>query len=411
MIPGIPWTAEPWLRPALLLALASFVETLGFGHLGAFTPLYLERFGVPHDAVPLWTGMLTAISFVPGLPLAPLWGVWADRYGRKLIIIRSTIGEGLIFLIFGIAGEAWHLLIARALVGFILGNTGVMYALLSDLTKKNQLASAIAFIGAGSTLGVSVGPFIGGWLVEWIGLDRLYQLDGLACMLVALLLVVGLKEERREPAPTASTLDLLRALPGNLRASPIILPLFGLYFIALLGMNLSSPFVPLLVAEVYHGDQLPVAIGTQMLAAGLLAAICGPVIGRMGGHYGHSRVLGICLGLAALGMAIQALASDFLTLLVARSFLGAVGGGLSPLVVSVIALATPPAQRGSVLNLTLYPGNLSFLIGGVGGSLLATMGLRAVFTASSVILGIAALLTANRLRGFTTTADEPAETA
>ena len=61
--------------------------------------------------------------------------------------------------------EPWHLLIARALVGFILGNTGVMYAMLSDITPRRQLATAIAFIGAGSTLGVSVGPFVAGWLV------------------------------------------------------------------------------------------------------------------------------------------------------------------------------------------------------------------------------------------------------
>src|SRR5436190_8171808 len=168
---------SPWQRSALLLALASFVETLGFGHLGSFTPIYLQQLGVPAEAVPAWTGILSASSFILGLPLAPLWGVWADRYSRKLIIIRSTLGEGLIFFLFAMAVEPWHLLVARMLVGIILGNTGVMYAMLADLAPRRQLAFAIGWISAGGTLGMSVGPFVGGWALSWISLSQLYLFD------------------------------------------------------------------------------------------------------------------------------------------------------------------------------------------------------------------------------------------
>jgi len=404
------WISEPWLRPALLCCLASFVETLGFGHLGSFTPLYLEQFGIPTEAVPQWVGLLTAVSFVLGLPLAPLWGVWADRYSRKLIIVRSTVGEGLIFFLFGIADAPWQLIVARMLVGFILGNTGVMYALLSDVTPRRQLATAIAFISAGSTLGVSVGPFVGGWLVTWIGFERLFQLDAVICWAVALLLIVGLRDTRASDRPRASTLELLQALPGSLRASPVVLPLFGIYFIALLGMNMHAPFVPLLVAEVYRGAQLPVAIGTLALITGVISALCGPFVGRLGGRYGHRPVLAACVGIACIAVAVQTFVGDYTALVVARSVLGAVAGGLSPLIVSVIALATPEAQRASVLSLTLFPGNLSFLIGGVGGSAIAALGIRAVFAASAGILAVTSVVTlvAGRLGGRPTPQAEKA---
>ena len=56
------WTAG-------LFAAASFVETMGFGHLGAFTPLYLRDLGVDADAIPQWTGILAGASFILGLPL------------------------------------------------------------------------------------------------------------------------------------------------------------------------------------------------------------------------------------------------------------------------------------------------------------------------------------------------------
>lgn len=381
-----------WRRVAVLFAVASFVETFGFGHLGAFTPIYLEQLGLPTEAVPLWTGLLSAVTFSLGLPLAPMWGVWADRYSRKLIIVRSTVGEGLIFLSFGLASEPWHLIIGRMLVGFILGNTGVMYAVLSGMTPRPQLAMAFGLMASGSTLGLTLGPFIGGWLTTQIGLSQLFVLDAVVCCAAGLLLVMFLREQRSPGTNALSTMDLLRALPGNLRASPLILPLFALYFILFLGPSVQAPFVPLLVAEVYDGPDLPVAIGGIMLATGCLSAVCTPLVGRLAGRIGNRPVLIAALLGSAAAATVQALAADYWTLLASRAALGLFGGGTGPLVVSMIALATPEDRRASVLNLTLFPTNLAHMGGALLGSLVAVLSLRAVFVCSAGILAAAAAL-------------------
>lgn len=351
--PSVPTVS--WRGPALLLALASFVETLGFGHLGAFTPLYLRDLGLPADAVPQWTGLLAAASFVLGLPLAPLWGVWADKYSRKLIIIRSTLGEGIIFFLFSVAGAPWHLLIARMLVGFILGNTGVMYAMLADLAPRHQLAFAIGWITAGGTLGMSVGPFVGGWLVPRIGLGQLYLMDALACWMVLALLVLALPERRPAQRPEASTVELLRALPAKVWGTPAVPSLFALYFVVFLGMNMQMPFVPLLVEAVYEGPDLPLAIGAVMLAVGILSAASGPLLGRLGGRFGARPVLTVALAAGAVAVAAQVVVPDYGSVLAARSALGLVQGGAAPLVVSMIAAAVPEDRRASVLNVILFP--------------------------------------------------------
>jgi len=384
----------PWQRTALLLALASFVETLGFGHLGSFTPLYLQQLGVAPDALPTWTGVLSAASFVLGFPLAPLWGVWADRYSRKLIIIRSTLGEGVIFFLFSIAGEPWHLLAARMLVGFILGNTGVMYAMLADLTPRRQVAFAIGCISAGGTLGMSVGPFVGGWALGRISLGQLYLIDALACWAVVVLLAVLLRERRDRLRPHASTLDLLRALPRNVFASPAVPPLFLLYFVVFFGANMQMPFVPLLVEAVYQGPDLPLAIGGVALAAGVLSAGSGPLLGRLAGRFGSRRVLTVALGVGALAMLAQARAPDYGWLLVTRAAFGLVTGGAAPLVVSMVAAAVPDDRRGSVLNIILFPSYFAWLFGPLLGSALAAFGIRAAFAGSAVMVAAAAGLNA-----------------
>ena len=73
-----------------VFTLAGIVESQAFGHLGAFTPLYLQQLGVAGARIPQWTGILQSLAFVIGLPLLPVWGIWAERYGRKIIIIRSA---------------------------------------------------------------------------------------------------------------------------------------------------------------------------------------------------------------------------------------------------------------------------------------------------------------------------------
>jgi DHA1 family multidrug resistance protein-like MFS transporter len=248
---------------------------------------------------------------------------------------------------------------------------------------------AIGFISAGSTLGISVGPFVGGLLAAHLGLSQLYLLDAVVAWLVGLLLIVALRERRTAPRATSSSLELLRALPGNLRASPAILPLFALYFVAFLGQNMQAPFVPLLVAEVYDGTELPVAIGTLMLVSGTIGAICTPLVGRLGGWLGPRPVLVVGLAAAAVATIAQVFIADYRTLVLARSALGMVTGGLGSLIVSLIAQAAPVERRASILNITLFPTYFAFLFGAVAGSAIATLGIRAVFGAASAVLAAA----------------------
>ena len=381
------------MTTAALFALASFVETLGFGHLGAFTPIYLEQLGLPSESVPQWTGLLAGATWLLGLPLAPLWGVWADRYSRKLVIVRSTLVEGIIFFLFAVADAPWQLFVARLLVGFILGNTGVMYAMLADLAPRAQMASAIGFVTVGMTVGASIGPFLGGWLVTQLGVSGLYLLDAGVAWLVTLVLIIWLREDRSSPRPEATSLELLKALPASLKASPAILPLFGLYAVAFLGNQMQGPFVPLLVAETHGGEDLPVVIGTVLLAGGLASAVATPIVTRLGGKYGEGRVLVLALAAGAVATLGQALTGGVVDLLVSRAALGLFLGATGPLIISMIAIATPEERRASVLNVTMFPSYAGFIGGAALGTALAAHSIRAVFAGSAGLLVVAAALT------------------
>ena len=127
-----------WRALLVLFTLVGVVESQAFGHLTAFTPLFLQQLRVPMQQIPGWTGILAALGFVVGLPLLPFWGVWADRFGRKIIIVRSAYVEAIIFSLTALSPNVWVLAVGRFLSGFVLGNTGVMLALLADVTPRRR---------------------------------------------------------------------------------------------------------------------------------------------------------------------------------------------------------------------------------------------------------------------------------
>ena len=61
------------------------VEGLGVSQVFAFLPPYLREMGVPEAERLPFVGLFSALIFIVGMPLVPLWGVWADKYSRKAV--------------------------------------------------------------------------------------------------------------------------------------------------------------------------------------------------------------------------------------------------------------------------------------------------------------------------------------
>src|SRR5919199_5190648 len=146
-----------WRTLMVLFTLTGVVESLSYGHFGALTPIYLRDLKVAQADIPFWTGILGGAGFVIGLPLLPFWGVWAEKYSRKLVIIRSSYISALLFAIAAASQNVWMLFFARFLVGFVLGNTGVMLALQAEATPRDRLGGVIGIVSSGSPLGGASG--------------------------------------------------------------------------------------------------------------------------------------------------------------------------------------------------------------------------------------------------------------
>jgi DHA1 family multidrug resistance protein-like MFS transporter len=383
-----------WRVLLVVFTLTGVIESQAFGHLNAFRPLYLQELGVPLAEIPTWTGILAALGFVIGLPLLPFWGVWADRYSRKLIIARTAYIEGILFTVAALAPNVWVLALAQVLVGFVFGNTGVMLAMLADTTPRKRLGLAVGIASAGFPIGSSIGPFIGGLIAQGPGIRTLLGLDAALSVLAGLMLTLIVREGARR-APSGLTVGgMLRAATRDILSSPVVVRLFILYFLAMYGLSLVQPFIPILLQRLYHGDQrfLPTVIGTTLTLAGVAMAITTPFWGRLGDLAGRWRVLPICLGAVMLGLALAGLSSSLGMLQGVVLGIGLFQGGIGTTIIALLALLAPEERRASILNFSLLPSQLSWFVGPITGAGLAAITLRLPFAAAAVVAAVALVL-------------------
>ena len=202
--------AQDWRVLVAVFWVTSMVEGLGVSQVFALLPAYLRQMGVAEADRLAFIGLFSALVFVVGMPLVPLWGVWADKYSRKAVIVRSALVEAVVFAGVALSQEPWQLALSMLLIGFQLGNTGVMLAGIRDVTPTHRLGTTIAVFGASGPIGFAVGPILAGILIDAFGwpLAGVFWLSAAFSVGTALLVAFGSKEVRPEVVPTGSVLSL-----------------------------------------------------------------------------------------------------------------------------------------------------------------------------------------------------------
>ena len=385
-----------WVTLLVLFGIASAVEAFTVSHVFRFLPLYLVTIHVPPAEVPAWTGYLNAAFFLFGLPLVPFWGVWAERYGRIPIIARSAFVEAVVFSVLWVAQNRWHAAFGLLLVGFQLGNTGVMLTALRAVSPQQRVGFAISLFGVTPSLGFALGPVTGGWLVDHnlLNLHTLFALDAALSLAAGVLLLAFAREGPRLARPSGSAVQLaLAALRGALTGR-LTLIVFGVFGLAYFAQQIANPFLPLLVLRIMGSTSGAAGrIGLVFGASALLGALLSPLAGAAGDRFGFRPLLGGACVLAAASLAELALAPNLVWLTVGAVFLGAAAATAISMVFALLATSVPEERRATTLNLVLLPIYLSSIAGGIVGAILVRDGLNTVLLAAAAISLIAALLT------------------
>ena len=277
--------APNWHVILAVFWVTQLVESLGVSQVFALLPTYLRELGVSEtDRLP-FIGLFGSLVFVLGLPLVPLWGVWADKYSRKVVIVRSCLVEVVVFGLAALAREPWQMAVAVLLIGFQLGNTGVMLAGIRDVVPRHRVGTSIALFGAAGPVGFAVGPVLAAVLIDGAGwsVSGVFALSAVFSIGTALLVSLGTHEVRPEVIPVGPVLRLAFGAVRGVLGDRDVRRLFVVYGVVFLANQVSRPYTPVLVEGlVGTGVGLASAIGLVMGVASLVGALASPAAGWAG---------------------------------------------------------------------------------------------------------------------------------
>ena len=380
---------QDWRSLLLVYGITSTIESLGVSQIFAFLPLRLREVGLPADQVATFTGVFTSLIFVFGIVLVPFWGVWADKYSRRAVIVRSAVVEAIVFAGVALAEEPWQVAASMLLVGLQLGNTGVMLAALRDVAPRNRVGTVTALFGATSPLGFAIGPVLGGFMVNGLGwpLTAVFWFSALLSLAVVVLLLVGSREVRPPVIPEGSAVALARRAIRGVIGDPAVMRIFTIFGVSILASQMSRPYLPLLVASV-HGlaPGLESAIGLVAGTAALVGALASPLAGPLGDRIGFRSVLAGTLlggGVALLGMTLAATVATLALVAVVYSSMQA---ATQAMVFALVSVEVAPERRSATLNLVLLPLYVAGIIGPTMGAIVASVaGVDGVFVAAALV--------------------------
>ena len=357
-----------------------------------FLPLYIHGLGVQRTAdVERWTGLVYSATFMVSVFAQPVWGRLSDRIGRRVMLLRSSIGMGLIMASMGLVTAVWQLFLLRALMGSVSGFISAATALQATQTPREHAGRALGTLQTGAVTGGLIGPFVGGVLAEWMSLRHIFFVTGGVQLLATVLVLIFVREDYK-PDPKTASLDT-RSFFQMLRTTGIVLPLFVVSMVLQMGYLAIEPIVTIYVRELSPtAPHLTTLAGAVFAAVGFGNLLSAPRLGRLSDRVGSEKILFWSLVAAALLYLPQAFASSAYVLMGMRFVLGLAIGGLVPSVQALIRRYTPEALQGRAFGY-----NSSFLMAGnlvgplLGGFLSGAFGIRMIFFVTASLFAVNAV--------------------
>ena len=378
-----------WRRNLAAAWTGQLLAMIGFSFAFPFIPLYVQELGVsdPHE-VEMWAGLLGFAAGASMAVSAPVWGALADRYGRKSMVLRSTLGGAVLVGAMGLAANVQQLLLLRFLQGSVTGVTAASSSLVASFTPRERVGFALGTMQMSIYAGYSLGPLLGGVIADNIGFRYSFFLTGGMLFLGGLVVLFFVEEGSRQSRGKGLKREPMFAGLAGILHQPALLALIAVV-LAIQGTgNMVSPLFPLFVQEITPGGRsVASTVGLILGVAGVVSAISALAIGRVSDRLGHRRVLAICALGAGLSYLPQSLSTDPAQVLVLRALLGFFVGGMLPSANALIALQAPRAAQGAAFGLSATASSLGHALGPLLGAALATtLGLRAVLVVAGLFL-------------------------
>lgn len=379
-----------WKRNLFVCWFGMFITGVGMSQIAPVLPLYIDQLGI-HDTalIEQFSGIAFGITFVISAIFSPIWGQAADRFGRKPMLLRASLGMAVVVFTMGFAQNVYQLIGLRLLQGVITGYATACTTLIATQTDKEHAGWALGTLSTASIAGSLLGPMIGGYIGENFGLQNVFFITGALLLLAFITTVLFVKESFIRPnRKVLNGKEIWKTVPEK----EITIIMFVTSFVLTLALYSVEPIITVYISQLSDTGHIALLAGMTFSASGLANIIAAPSLGRLSDRIGAQKVMLAALVVAGIIFIPQAFAQNPWQLMGLRFLLGLAAAGLLPSVNILIKKITPDSLTGRVFGFSIAAQYLGAFGGSIlGGQVAAYCGIRYVFFITSTLLLINAV--------------------
>jgi MFS family permease len=363
-----------------------FMSGMGMSQIAPVLPLYIKHLGVESPAaVAQLSGLAFGITYIVSAVFSPIWGSAADKYGRKPMLIRASLGMSVIIGLMGLAPNVHVLIGLRVLLGVVSGYATACTTMIATQADKDHIGFALGTLSTSNITGSLFGPSIGGLIGDFLGYRYVFLTTGSLLFLSFLTTVLFVREEfTRQDKKIAALGKIWRSVPEK----GLTLTLFLTFFMVSAGMFSVQPVLTVYINQLSgHGGYVALVSGLVFSASGLANILAAPSLGKLGDRIGTHKVLLFALIFAGVMFIPQAFVTSAWQLMGLRFLLGLSMGGLNPSINSLLKKITPDELTGRIYGLNMSANYFGVFWGSVlGGQIAGWLGVRYVFLLTGFLL-------------------------
>jgi DHA1 family multidrug resistance protein-like MFS transporter len=394
-----------WQRNLAALWIGQLIAIAGFSVTLPFLPYYVQELGISGvDRVAFWTGLITSAQATTMALVAPIWGSLADRYGRKIMVVRAMFGGAVVIGSMGFTRNVYQLLVLRAIQGTLTGTVPAATTLVASNTPEERRGYALGLLQMAIYLGASVGPLLGGFVSDNLGYRAAFFVTG-GLLFVAGVLVSALVREEFAPPPEKEGKDEARPRLWDglllVLRTRALLTVFSVRVLMRTAFRIVSPVLALFIQQLAApGVRVASLTGTITGVASAVSAGSSIFMGRSSDKFGPRRILTACGTAACLLYILQGWAQTTTQFLILRALNGVAMGGVVAATSALLAELAPRDRFGAVygVNTSLTAAANAFAPM-IGAALTARWGLSSAFLGAGVMYGLATLVVAAAVPG------------
>lgn len=354
-------TKEQW-KKMIILMINMFIAIGSFGIIIPILPSYLVSIGQGGTAA----GLMIAIFAGAQLVMSPIAGKWTDKYGRRIMIISGLALLAISMFVFYFSDSIGVLYLSR-----VIGGVGAallipaIFAYVADITTIEQRAKGNSYVSAAMSLGIVIGPGIGGFLADF-GLKVPLLVSALVGVVAVIFSAIMLKESMDfeiDAVVDENTESMVKEIFQSFK-KPYFIPLL-ITLVMSFGLMSYESVLGLFVDHQFKATAKDIAI--LVTSTGLVSVFIQLfIVDKVVRKFGESMVLNIFLGVAASGFLLSIFASTYVMFFVITLIIFLSTSILRPVLTTLISRLAGKEQ-----GFAMGMNNSYMSIGNVLGPLLA----------------------------------------